>query len=209
MGQGINLVQPTGDGDNVLNFLGCEHRSPQTTVAGTVVKQMEWNAVSSLRRCLAKYEEAIRSVTGMYPRMSRADTPLVHEETRSFPHRRPASNEAYYECPTCLDTFPESYMQKYYHFEAHEQRKLKQIWPPILKPCSASPAIGGRGFASAVNHAGDPTTVVEDDYDDVTEWLAGVSGIELRHLDETVNADIMVASSSTLLSPHTAYGWIA
>ena len=134
LGRGINLVQPTGDGDNVLNFLGCEHRSSVETVHGNAVKTLEWNAVSSLRRCIAKYEEAVRSITGMYPRMVKADTPLVHEETRSSQHRRPASDEAYYECPSCLDTFPEEYMQRHCHFQPHESRKLKEIWPPLVKP---------------------------------------------------------------------------
>ena len=117
LGQGINLVQPTGDGDGVLNFLGCEHRSSETVIAGIKVKTIEWDAVSSLRRCIAKYEEAVRSVTGMYPRMANADTPLVHEETTSLTARA-CVDEAFYECPSCLDTFPKSFMEQQCFFEA-------------------------------------------------------------------------------------------
>ena len=59
--------------------------------------------------------EAVRSATDMYPNMSFVDTPLVHGETRNSPHRRPASDEDCYECPTCLDTLLESYMKEPCH----------------------------------------------------------------------------------------------
>ena len=203
LGQGINLVQPTGDGDGVLNFLGCEHRSSVRYVAGCKIKTVEWDAISSLRRCIAKYEEAVRSITGMYPRMTKADTPLVHEETRTSEHRRPAANEAFYECPSCLDTFPESYMQKHCYFPPHTTRKLKEIWPPLEKPNFNDSARVASSLASAVNCTGDRPGTLEDNYDDVSEWLAGMSGFELRHLDDHNSACEALRSPSPLFPPNT------
>ena len=108
-------------------------------------------------------------MTGMYPRMGNADTPLVHEETRTSPHRRPASNEAFYECPSCLDTFPKSYMEQQCFFEAGVTRKLKDVWPPIPKPCFTEKADVSLRLASVVNHTGNPNAPCKHDFDDVSD----------------------------------------
>ena len=65
LGEGINLVQPTGDGEGVLNFLGAEHRTKTCMRGDVAVRTMEWDCVAPLRRCVSKYEEAVRSVVGM------------------------------------------------------------------------------------------------------------------------------------------------
>lgn len=134
--------------------------------------------------------------------MSNADTPLVHEETRGSPHRRPAADEAYYECPSCLDTFPETYMRQHCHFQPHETRKPKEIWPPLAKPSFNERADVVSRFASVVNHTGNPHASIEDDYDDVSEWLAGMSGSELRHLDDIHAVHSTAESPSSLFPPH-------
>lgn len=219
LGEGINLVQPPGDGEGVLNFLGTEHRTKTCMRGGVAVRTMEWDCVAPLRRCVSKYEEAVRSVVGMYPRMSKADTPLLHEETRTSPHRRPATDEDFYECPSCIDTFPASFMQQQCYHKAGVARRLKEIRPPLTKPsfATADSALEGgsgminyagstsiyeeynhsnllAGLAGVVNRAGVESPAGADNYDDVREWLAGMGDFELSHLDEVME-DLSVSSS--------------
>ncbi len=125
--KGIALEEPKGNAKDTHTFLGCEHNRYTKVINGKEVQCIDWNVVHSIDRCLAKYEEAVLNVLGQYPRLHDADTPFVHDETKFAKCRLPWNSEDFVECPSCLDTFPQSVIASDHSFTAGTKRPLHQL----------------------------------------------------------------------------------
>ncbi len=128
---GIILEVPKGNAKDSHTFLGCEHNRYQKVIKGKTIQCIDWNVTHSVGRCLAKYDEAVRNVIGRYPRMYDADTPFLHDETKHAVCRAPHSGEDFIECPSCLDTFPQSVIESDHTFRDGQTRKLSDLRPMI------------------------------------------------------------------------------
>ena len=93
LSRGITLEEPKGNKDKVMTFLGCEHRRVErgidTPNGKVTIQGVEWDVSHSMRRCVAKYEAAVHSITGMYPRIVHSDTPSIPGETKYARCRAP------------------------------------------------------------------------------------------------------------------------
>lgn len=127
LGKGIDLFKPKADSDGVHNFLGCEHRLSSGVIGDRMVAKMEWDASHSLKRCIARYEEAVVAKLGKRPNMYPAPTPLLHDETKFMDARRPATNGDFFECPTCLDAHDKGNMIANPSHRAGTKRPIKKI----------------------------------------------------------------------------------
>ena len=122
-------------------------------------------------------------------------------------------------------------MQQQCYHKAGETRRLKEIRPPLAKPCFAvlAPASDKgtgagisagecpnkgdyvcnkmlSGLAGMVSHAGVKSPIGEDTYVDVKEWLAGMGDNELNHLDEVM--ENVSTWSSTPSTRKDSASWI-
>ena len=109
LGKSISLDKPKGGSDgNVHTFLGCTHTKTVVEINGKMVTCMEYDIKGSMRRAVAKYEQAVFDVTKQWPRLYEVQTPFVQEDTKKAPARAPIADEAFVECPCCLRTMPRS-----------------------------------------------------------------------------------------------------
>jgi hypothetical protein len=131
LSQGIVLEAPEGNDVSGHTFLGMEHKFYDRKVGDTLVKCVEWDCSHQIKRAIAKYEEAVFSVVGRYPRMYTAKTPFLDEETKHAACRAPASSEDFVECPTCLDTFPTEFWKK---SDSGTKRPIRKNLPMISSP---------------------------------------------------------------------------
>ena len=85
-----------------------------------------------MQKVLAKYEVAVYECTGQYPRLFHVETPLMDDDTKVSQFRRPASDEDFVECPSCLHTMSVSEVTGNTH-KAGTPRKIQTILP-MVKP---------------------------------------------------------------------------
>ena len=65
---------------------------------------------------------------GIRLRMYPIDVPLLHHETKTCIYHAPvASSGDFFECPTCIDAFPCSWMEKNRRFPSRTQRKVGHV----------------------------------------------------------------------------------
>ena len=157
LGRDIQLDPPRGNKDGVMTFLGCQHRlvEKEVKVGKSVVKTrgMVWDVSHSMKRCVAKYEEAVRAVTGLYPRIVEAETPVIPSETKFARCRAPNKDEAFFECPTCCDTFPESLMIEKFRHESGTLRPIRKLFQHITKAeCTLPSDIEAKLWATVVEN---------------------------------------------------------
>jgi len=128
LGENITLEAPKGNSDNAMTFLGCENRLVESMFEhpeGKVkLRGMTWDVSHSMRRCVAKYEAVVFSITGRYPRIVHTDTPVKPSETKHAECRAPNNGERFYECPICLDIFSESLMNNKFLVERNAQSEI-------------------------------------------------------------------------------------
>jgi hypothetical protein len=143
LGTRLNLEEPRGDQDpNIHTFLGCIHTRTERKVNGKTVQCMEYDVKASMRKCLAKYDEAVYQATGSYPKMRHAKTPfLVNEETKTSKLRAPEHpTEAFVECPGCLHSWSVADNEEHCTFSAGTRRPISKILAPITKEALANKA---------------------------------------------------------------------
>ena len=86
LGENIKLEEPKGDASDRTTFLGCTHVKFTETIDGVDLRCMAYDARASMKRGVAKYEEAVFGVTGKYPELRPVKTPFIVEETKHCPH---------------------------------------------------------------------------------------------------------------------------
>ena len=77
LGKDITLEVPKGTEEGVHTFLGCKHTRFTKTINGKKVECMEYDVSSAMKRCVAKYEEAVYELTGKYPKLYPVKTPFI------------------------------------------------------------------------------------------------------------------------------------
>ena len=132
LGENIKLAVPPGDDEKTYTFLGCTHTLTEREVNGKKLRCHDTNTYHAMQKMLAKYEVAVYECTGQYPRLYHVPTPLMDEETKTSPYRRPASGEDFVECPSCLHTMSVSEVAQNTH-PAGTPRKIQDILP-MIKP---------------------------------------------------------------------------
>ena len=143
LGEGIVLEAPNGNDEGKMTFLGCEQTLIKRTVNGKEVCGMQWGVSQSMRRCVTTYEVAVQQCTGKLQRMTPRHTPFLPDETQHARCRAPASEESFVECPTCMDTFPASMINKSFTFPAGCPRSIKKFLPMITKDICVGTDDGG------------------------------------------------------------------
>ena len=136
------------------------------------IRGMTWDVSHAMKRCVAKYETAVKSITGKFPRICNANTPFVPSETKVSRCRAPNTNEDYFECPTCCDSFPASLMHEKFHFKKGTVRPIRKILP-IIKKKECTPNIDEESELWAHVAAGGVSTS-ETDSDESDEDDVGV-----------------------------------
>ncbi len=104
LGDNIKLAVPPGDKEDVYTFLGCTHTLVERKVNGKKLRCHDTDTSHAMQKVLAKYEVAVYECTGQYPRLFHVETPLMDDDTKMSKFRRPASDEDFVECPSCLHT---------------------------------------------------------------------------------------------------------
>ena len=87
---------------------------------------MEYDVEASLDRSVAKYEEAVKTATGLYPKLYPVATPYVDDDTRTCEHRAPIPGP-FVECPSCLHSFARCDVDKKYKFREGTMRPIMKI----------------------------------------------------------------------------------
>ena len=134
LGANMTLAQPTGDTTEISNYLGTEHIRGQTEINGKKVQTMALNVSHSMKHAISIYEEQVYQIVGRFPRMCIAKTPFQPEETKFADARAPAHDGLFWECPSCLDTFPVAEMQEKYCFSAGTKRLVKSVRSILENP---------------------------------------------------------------------------
>ena len=189
LGKTMSLEQPTGDTTEVSNYLGTEHIRGEKVVKGKTLQTLTWNVSHSIKRAISVYEEAVRSVTGRYPRMYPAELPILAEETKFADARKPNFDDGsthFWECLSCRDTFPENQMKQTARFPVGTKRRVRDFYTPLEKPdfSSTCPPMGfGHGdgclFSCRQRRGGvDDTDDESTDDDSDVELVSTSSGDE-------------------------------
>ena len=149
---------------------------------------MEYDVQGSLKRSIAKYEEAVFDATGSYPKMKGERTPFITEETKYSKHRAPASNDDFVECPCCFHTIAKSDVEQFHTFPAGTPRPLNKLLEPVDRHNAESDddtASTRSGVASSVASDAEDTSW-EDEDDDGAQWWSSMLSSESKS-SETSN----------------------
>jgi hypothetical protein len=142
LSKGIVLEAPEGNDARSHTFLGMEHKFSERRVQGKLVKVVEWDCSHQIARAIAKYEEAVFSLTGMYPRMYTAKTPFLDEETKFAECRASHSSGDFVECPSCMDTFPAADWKEHPAGTKRPIRKLRSMITDMSQSSEGGPRKG-------------------------------------------------------------------
>ena len=132
LSQNLNLEEPKGDVTGTHTFLGCIHKRSSKIVNGVKVETMEYDVKASVKKAVDKYKEAVYEITGKEPMIWKADTPFLHDETKSSPLRKPCKPGPFVECPSCLHTISLDDIPSLTHQEG-EKRKVQDIMKVVSK----------------------------------------------------------------------------
>ena len=117
---------------NEQTFLGCTYRSVEvkTATSKKTARGIEFGMRSSVRRCVDKYAQCVKELTGRDPDLCKAPTPFLDEDTKHAPQRAPFTGGIMWNVPPAFT--PSRWTKQ------NETRSLRER-PATLEHCSPRP----------------------------------------------------------------------